>query len=348
LQVSPPTFCQQQALSLSPPGGSRQHVTTSSPTNHIDYTISHSDHPSSHSDYRKSSSSSSLVFYPNSDSAYGSSPDDGSNHPSNEPPPTSIVVKQERPQSPLDFTSSVSSMSSEPQQRRPRTEDIMTSSSKSVPHSLHNRNGFLPVAANERSRTNNETNRNHHEVESSLHPNNNNSGQSHHSAFVPLHCLRQQESTRTKSFNFIPYPANRDKHHHDSNTNDSNSNFVPSIYLSRSPPELLQVTNSSNDDSIGVKNLMVSKRRRAHVCDYEGCNKAYTKSSHLKAHRRTHTGEKPYQCTWDGCTWKFARSDELTRHYRKHTGYKPFRCRQCDRAFSRSDHLALHMKRHQC
>ncbi|XP_063285817.1 transcription factor Sp3 [Pelobates fuscus] len=87
-------------------------------------------------------------------------------------------------------------------------------------------------------------------------------------------------------------------------------------------------------------------KKKQHICHIPGCAKVYGKTSHLRAHLRWHSGERPFVCTWMFCGKRFTRSDELQRHRRTHTGEKKFVCPECSKRFMRSDHLAKHIKTH--
>ena len=80
-----------------------------------------------------------------------------------------------------------------------------------------------------------------------------------------------------------------------SNTNYSSFSPCSSSSASLSPPIAVpsrsEISSSPVKSKYNRRNNPELEKRRTHHCDFPGCTKVYTKSSHLKAHQRIHTGK---------------------------------------------------------
>ncbi|XP_030899893.2 zinc finger protein Aiolos isoform X3 [Melopsittacus undulatus] len=78
------------------------------------------------------------------------------------------------------------------------------------------------------------------------------------------------------------------------------------------------------------------------TCDI--CGLACISLNVLMVHKRSHTGERPFQC--NQCGASFTQKGNLLRHIKLHTGEKPFKCHLCSYACQRRDALTGHLRTH--
>ena len=102
--------------------------------------------------------------------------------------------------------------------------------------------------------------------------------------------------------------------------------------------EHLQKSHAGQINKASVQSLK-ERKKKGTTC--EVCQKVFTS---IKAHKLTHSGERPYPCP--RCRRTFRSLGHLTSHMSIHTGVKAYTCYWCHKKFSQARSLREHLYTH--
>ncbi|XP_042594632.1 zinc finger and BTB domain-containing protein 49 isoform X2 [Cyprinus carpio] len=159
-----------------------------------------------------------------------------------------------------------------------------------------------------------------------------------------LQVLRPKKTVYLKKFNYLRshVSAEDEGAEHCDQRGPTGPAHTSDLSVTSDPAEVsvLKTTPAAEPDVLRghVERSEVSSGNK-YCC--EVCGKTFKHPSNLELHKRSHTGEKPFQC--NVCGKGFSQAGNLQTHLRRHSGEKPYICELCGKSFAASGDVQRHI-----
>uniref|UniRef100_A0A8C1C4K1 Zinc finger and BTB domain containing 49 n=1 Tax=Cyprinus carpio carpio TaxID=630221 RepID=A0A8C1C4K1_CYPCA len=159
-----------------------------------------------------------------------------------------------------------------------------------------------------------------------------------------LQVLRPKKTVYLKKFNYLRshVSAEDEGAEHCDQRGATGPAHTSDLSVTSDPAEVsvLKTTPAAEPDVLRghVERSEVSSGNK-YCC--EVCGKTFKHPSNLELHKRSHTGEKPFQC--NVCGKGFSQAGNLQTHLRRHSGEKPYICELCGKSFAASGDVQRHI-----